>query len=46
MRRLSALVIPVPVAFAFLCAFAYAGWTLAGKVAASGLEAHIAQLTR
>jgi hypothetical protein len=46
MRRLSALVIPVPVAFAFLCAFAYAGWHMAGRHAASGLEPQIAALER
>lgn len=44
MRRLSALVIPVPVAALFLCAFAFAGWHLAGKASQSGLELQIAKL--
>jgi hypothetical protein len=44
MRRLSALVIPLPVAFVFLCAFAYAGWHMAGRATASGLELQIAKL--
>lgn len=46
MRRLSSLIIPVPVAFAFLCAFAYAGWHMGGKASQSGLEPQIAKLER
>jgi hypothetical protein len=46
MRRLSSIIIPLPVAFVFLCAFAYAGWHLAGRASASGLELQITQLER
>jgi hypothetical protein len=46
MRRLSALIIPVPVAFVFLCTFAWAGWHMAGKASRSGLELQISQLER
>jgi hypothetical protein len=44
MRRLSALIIPLPVAFVFLCAFAWAGWHMGGKASKSGLELQILQL--
>jgi hypothetical protein len=44
MRRLSALVIPVPVACLFLLAFAYAGWHLGGRASLSGLEMQISLL--
>jgi hypothetical protein len=44
MRRLSSIIIPLPVAFVFLCTFAWAGWHLAGKASQSGLELQIAKL--
>jgi hypothetical protein len=44
MRRLSSIIIPLPVAVVFLCAFAWAGWHLAGKASASGLEMQISRL--
>jgi len=44
MRRLSSIIIPLPVSILFLAAFAYAGWHMAGKAASSGLELQILKL--
>ncbi len=46
MRRLNALIIPVPVSICFLCAFAYAGWHLAGRAASSPLTEQLLALAR
>jgi hypothetical protein len=46
MRRVNALIIPVPVACAFLIAFAYAGWHLAGRAASPPLTEQMLALTR
>jgi hypothetical protein len=46
MRRLSSIIIPVPVACIFLCTFAYAGWHLGGRASLSGFEPQIAALER
>jgi len=46
MRRLNAIIIPLPISIAFLCAFAWAGWHLGGKASMSGLEPQIAALER
>jgi hypothetical protein len=46
MRRLCAVIIPVPVAAAFLCAFALAGWHLGGRVSSSPLTEQVLALSR
>jgi hypothetical protein len=46
MRRLSAIVIPVPVAIAFLCVIAYAGDQLARRATASPLTPQVQALLR
>jgi hypothetical protein len=46
MKRVSSIIIPVPVAICFLCAFAYAGNYLGQRAASFGIHAQIMALTR